>query len=103
MFYFTERVVELKAWQLYLGNAFWSLFVGLLLLVIAKVLGLIGFNSTLVDDILSKTGHITHARNPEVLSNLASQIYEAPGHILDQNGQHPTQHPTQHPSQVYYS
>lgn len=70
MFYFTDKVINLKAWQLYLGNAFWTLFVGLLLLVIAKVLGLVGLESDSVDSLLSKTGQIAQARNPQVLSNL---------------------------------
>ncbi len=67
MFYFTEKVVNLKAWELYLGNAFWTFFVGLVLIVIAKLLGLVGIQSSTVGSILDTTGQITHAENPATL------------------------------------
>jgi len=95
MFYFTQRVVELKAWQLYLGNAFWTLFVGLLLLMIANVLGIIVLENDVVNNLLKKTGHITEARNPVVLTELANQVLRTPGHIMGNN------HPS--PTQAYYS
>ena len=99
MFYFNDKVVNLKAWQLYLGNAFWTLFIGLLLLVIAKVLGMVGLESEAVDNLLSKAGQITQARNPQVLTGLAHQVMHTPEQILRQ-GQHPTATPG---GQHYYS
>lgn len=98
MFYFTERVVELKAWQLYLGNAFWTLFVGLILLVIAKVLGLFGIDNSAVDGLLAKAGQIAEARNPDVLSGLANQVIQAPGQMMGSNG---NRYPS--PTHSYYS
>ena len=71
MFYFMENVSDLKAWQLYLGNAFWTLFVGLLILVIAKVLGLVGLETDAIDNLLHRIGGITEARDPQMLFNLA--------------------------------
>lgn len=75
MFYFTEKVTDLKAWQLYLGNAFWTLFVGLLLLIIAKVLGLVGLETDAIDNLLHRVGGIAEARNPNVLFNLARGLH----------------------------
>ena len=68
MFYFTENVVDLKAWQLYLGNAFWTLFVGIILMVVAKVLGVIGLETEAVSGLLNRVSDITHARGPQVLT-----------------------------------
>ncbi len=70
MLYFTERVVELKAWQLYLGNAFWTLFVGLILLVLAKILGVFGLDTSQVNNLLTRTGQITDSRSPEPVTGL---------------------------------
>ena len=98
MFYFTERVVELKAWQLYLGNAFWTLFVGLILLVIAKVLGLFGLDNNAVDNLLDRAGQIAEARNPEVLTGLANQVLQAPGQMI---GSNQNRYPS--PTHSYYS
>ncbi len=70
MLYFTERVVELKAWQLYLGNAFWTLFVGLILLVLAKILGVFGLDTSQINNLLTRTGQITDSRNPEPVTGL---------------------------------
>ena len=98
MFYFTERVVELKAWQLYLGNAFWTLFVGLILLVVAKVLGLFGLDNNAVDNLLDRAGQIAEARNPEVLTGLANQVLQAPGQMI---GSNQNRYPS--PTHSYYS
>ena len=68
MFYFTENVIDLKAWQLYLGNAFWTLFVGIILMVIAKVLGVIGLETEAVSGLLNRVSNITQARGPQVLT-----------------------------------
>ncbi len=70
MLYFTERVVELKAWQLYLGNAFWTLFVGLILLILGKVLGVFGLDTSQITNLLSRTGQIVDARSPEPVTGL---------------------------------
>ena len=69
MFYFTERVIELKAWQLYLGNAFWTLFIGIIILVIAKVLGIIGLESETTHALLQRFGRITASRDPEFITS----------------------------------
>ena len=81
MFYFTEKVVNLEAWQLYLGNAFWTLFVGLVLLIIAKVLGMVGLESEAVDNLLSKAGQISGARNPQIVTGWLD-IYKWPDRPL---------------------
>ncbi len=95
MFYFTEKVVNLKAWQLYLGNAFWTLFVGIVVLLIAKLLGFIGLESHIVDDLLSKSGQIAEARNPEILQHL-------PRYVSHPTHPHPT-HPHHQTSEEFYS
>jgi hypothetical protein len=69
MFYFEENVIDLKAWQLYLGNAFWTLFIGLFLLVLAKLLGLVGLDHSVLGTLVQKASSITHARDPNVLLN----------------------------------
>ncbi len=74
MFYFTEDVIQLKAWQLYLGNAFWTLFVGLVLLIIVKVLGLVGIQSDTLRNIIHETRHLTGAENPEQIRRYASAV-----------------------------
>lgn len=73
MFYFDSPVKDLKAWQLYLGNAFWTLFVGLLLLLIGKILGLFGLDHGAVSQILSKVGTVAQARSPDVLTHWSSE------------------------------
>ena len=80
MLYFTEYVRDLKAWQLYLGNAFWTLFVGIILLVIAKVLGMVGIESEALDNLLSRAGQFTHASTPQDISNLGHAILPGTNH-----------------------
>ena len=82
MLFFTEKVVNLKAWQLYLGNAFWTLFVGLILLILAKVLGIFGLDSNAITNILHRAGQISHARSPNVLSELAQDVVNVPDQII---------------------
>ena len=74
MFYFTEDVIQLKAWQLYLGNAFWTLFVGIVLLLLVKLLGLVGIQSDALRNIISETGNLTGASTPSQIRNYASAV-----------------------------
>jgi hypothetical protein len=77
MFYFNENVIDLKAWQLYLGNAFWTLFVGLFLLILAKLLGLVGLDNATMDLLMHKAGSISHARDPNVLLDWRTHHHQA--------------------------
>lgn len=86
MFYFNENVIDLKAWQLYLGNAFWTLFVGLFLLILAKLLGLVGLDNATMDLLFHKAGSISHARDPGVLLDWRTQHHQA-------EQAHPAAHP----------
>ena len=74
MFYFTEPVVNLKAWQLYLGNSFFTFFVGLILIIITRLLGFIGLHSEVVNTLLHKVGRFTHAASPEYVHQYIPQI-----------------------------
>ena len=74
MFYFTEDVIQLKAWQLYLGNAFWTLFVGIVLMLIAKVLGMVGVHSDALESILNQTGHLTNADSTNQIRDYSSAL-----------------------------
>jgi hypothetical protein len=62
-----DKVVNLRAWQLYLGNGIFTFAVGLVLLIIAKLLGTTGIHSETLNKLLSATGRITHARDPHTL------------------------------------
>ena len=74
MLYFDQDVCKLKAWEFYLGNSFWTLFVGLILLLIAKVLGLIGIESDAIDNLLHRTGQFTHAQDPHQIAALGNAV-----------------------------
>ena len=74
MFYFTEDVIQLKAWQLYLGNAFWTLFVGILLCLVVKMLGLAGIHSDALRNIIHETRNFTGAQTPEQIRGYASMV-----------------------------
>jgi len=45
MLFLTDKVVNLKAWQFYLGNSIFTFLVGLILVVLSKILGI--FNVSL--------------------------------------------------------
>ena len=62
-----DKVVNLKAWQLYLGNGIFTFAVGLVLLIIAKILGMTGIHSDTLNKVLSATGRVTQARDPHQL------------------------------------
>ena len=78
MFYFTEDVIQLKAWQLYLGNGFWTLFVGLVLMIIAKILGMAGIDSHTVRNLLNETRVFTHAQSPQQIRGYGNAVGQAP-------------------------
>jgi hypothetical protein len=61
--FFTEKVVKLKAWQLYLGNGIWTFLVGLVLLIVAKILGMTGIHSSTLTKLLSTAGSISTGQN----------------------------------------
>jgi hypothetical protein len=60
---FTEKVVNLKAWQLYLGNGIWTLSVGIVLILISKILGLFGLNNETTNKLLSMTAKVSSVDN----------------------------------------
>ena len=80
MFYFTEKVVDLKAWELYIGNAFWTLFVGIILIVFVKVLDLLGLENKTVDHIAHDIGSITYARDPRNLLYTGNHTHQPSPH-----------------------
>lgn len=70
---FTEKVVNLRAWQLYLGNGIWTLFICLVLMLLGKLFGLLGINSGQVTDLLHKAGAVATDKNANgVLHNRES-------------------------------
>ena len=60
---FTEKVVNLKAWQLYLGNGIWTLAIGIVLIIISKLLGLFGLNNDTTNKLLSMTAKVATGGN----------------------------------------
>ena len=62
-----DKVVNLKAWQLYLGNGIFTFAVGLILLIIAKLFNMTGIQSDTINRLLSATGRVTNARDPSTL------------------------------------
>lgn len=67
---FTEKVVNLRAWQLYLGNGIWTLFVGLVLLLLGKLFGVLGINNSQITGLLQKAGAVATDKNSNhVLNN----------------------------------
>lgn len=62
MLYLTDKVVNLRAWQLYLGNAIYTFLAGFVLLILARLLGFFGLDSSAVNNILGKVGQISGAK-----------------------------------------
>ena len=73
---FTEKVVNLRAWQLYLGNGIWTLLVGLVLMILGKLFGMAGINSGDLHNILSKAGAVATNRDSQLLSKESYQNYQ---------------------------
>ena len=63
MFFFDQKVVNLKAWELYLGNALWTFFIGLVLILTIKVLDVFGLENSALYDIAQKAGQVMGARS----------------------------------------
>ena len=62
-----DKVVNLRAWQLYLGNGIFTFAVGLILLIVAKLIGMTGIHSDTLNRILGAAGKISQARDPNTL------------------------------------
>ena len=71
MFFFGQKVTNLRAWELYLGNALWTFFIGILLILAVKLLDVFGLEKTGLGEIVSKTGEVIGAR-----SNIANDILD---------------------------
>lgn len=71
MFFFDQKVTNLKAWELYLGNALWTFFIGILLVLAIKVLDIFGLEKSNLGEILEKTGQVIGAR-----ANIANEIID---------------------------
>lgn len=62
MFFFDQKVTNLRAWELYLGNALWTFFIGILLVLAVKLLDVFGLEKTGLGEIVNKTGEVIGAR-----------------------------------------
>ena len=62
MFFFDQKVTNLRAWELYLGNALWTFFIGILLVLAVKLLDIFGLEKTGLGEIVNKTGEVIGAR-----------------------------------------
>lgn len=71
MFFFDQKVTNLKAWELYLGNALWTFFIGIILVLTIKVLDIFGLEKTGLGEIVQKTGEVMGARQ-----QIANQILD---------------------------
>ena len=63
MFFFDQKVTNLRAWELYLGNALWTFFIGILLVLAVKLLDIFGLNKTGLGEIVQRTGEVIGARS----------------------------------------
>ena len=63
MFFFDQKVVNLRAWELYLGNALWTFFIGILLVLAVKLLDVFGLEKTGLGELVNKTGEVIGARS----------------------------------------
>lgn len=71
MFFFDQKVTNLRAWELYLGNALWTFFIGILLVVAVKLLDVFGLQKTGLGEIMHRTGEVIGAR-----ADVASDIID---------------------------
>lgn len=62
MFFFDQKVTNLRAWELYLGNALWTFFIGILLVIAVKLLDIFGLDKTGLGELVNKTGEVIGAR-----------------------------------------
>jgi hypothetical protein len=59
-----DKVVNLRAWQLYLGNGIFTFAVGITLMLIASLFNMFGLNNGAINNILKAAGTISGARVP---------------------------------------
>ena len=71
MFFFDQKVTNLKAWELYLGNALWTFFIGIILVLVIKLLDIFGLEKTPLGDIIHRTGEVIGARQ-----NVANEVLD---------------------------
>ena len=71
MFFFDQKVTNLRAWELYLGNALWTFFIGILLVISIKLLDIFGLNNTGLGELVQRTGTVIGAR-----SDVANEVLE---------------------------
>ena len=80
MLYLNDKVVNLRAWQLYLGNAVYTFLAGLVLLILARILGFFGLDTSEMNNLIGKVGQLSGAaKNP--LGNHNNE------HMMDYNQQ----------------
>ena len=79
MFFFDQKVVNLKAWELYLGNALWTFFIGLVLVLTIKVLDVFGLEKTGLGELAQKAGQVMGAR-----SGVANDVLETDMEPMDE-------------------
>lgn len=58
MLFLTDKVVNLRAWELYLGNSIYTFLVGLIILIVSSLFGLFSGHNKKIDSLVDKIGLI---------------------------------------------
>ena len=56
--FLTDKVVNLRAWELYLGNSIYTFLVGIIIIILSKLFGLFGGHNKKIDKILDTVGSV---------------------------------------------
>lgn len=56
--FLTDKVVNLRAWQLYLGNSIYTFLVGFIIIIISSLFGAFGGHNRKIDQLLDKVGYL---------------------------------------------
>lgn len=62
MLYLDKKVKDMKAWQLYLGNAIFTLLVSIFMVIIVRVLKIFHINNSTLGEVVKTTGNVIRQR-----------------------------------------
>ena len=61
--FFTMKVQNMRGWQLYVGNSFWLIFVGLMFLLVDALIKMTGVDSHVVSFVQKHTKQVMTGEN----------------------------------------